>query len=100
MLEEIVSIWPLKIITSKYLNTGLEKFKKQMPQGFVNTLKQRPLDPKVVAKRLCLAFRKFILFIYFVVVAVVVCLLRIRYSFFLVVPSSSCRFPGTHVNSD
>ena len=43
----------------------------------------------------------FILFIYFVVVvAVVVCLLRVRYSLFMVVPSSSCRFPGTHANSD
>ena len=43
---------------------------------------------------------KFFLFIYFVVVAVVVCLLRVRYSLFMVVPSSSCRFPGTHANSD
>ena len=68
-----------------------------MPQGFVNTLKQRPLDPKVMTKRLCLVFLNFILFVYFVVV---VCLLRIRYSLFMVVPSSSCRFPGTHANSD
>ena len=31
-----------------------------MPQGFVNTLKQRPLDPKVMAQRLCFAFLKVI----------------------------------------
>ena len=68
-----------------------------MPQGFVNTLKQRPLDPRWPSA-FASHFLNFILFIYFVVV--VVCLLRIRYSLFMVVPSSSCRFPDTHANSD
>ena len=70
-----------------------------MPQGFVNTLKQRPLDPKVMTKRLRFAFLKFYPICLFCFV-VVVCLLRIRYSLFMVVPSSSCRLPGTHANSD